>query len=434
VTAASAAGVLRKVFPQLPQRLERLPDPRRQDMCRYSGSHIWFSGVLMFLTRAGSRHAFDQTRNSGQAPQNMGEFCGQKADDARFEGEALITCTDNLVHHLGRVDAADVQPLPVELCQQLIKRRTFDSARLFGSWYILLFDGTVQERCRKGHEQGGKSGGKGGARYRYVLQCGLLGPANTFFPFMHEHVDMHDPITEKEDCELIAFFRLAKRVKERFPRMHFCIVGDALFLTQGVAELCELYRWKYMLSFREGRQPGLWEELLALLPLCPQNRLRVWSGQDGQEGLRDFRWVEDLPLGSEKTTVVLSGELPAGDEPVLYVYATNLLITPQRVLDAVSTSGRERHHIEDYFNTAKNHGVGLGHVFCANANVSKNLFVLLQIAAILWTIICHGFLKRVFHWAARATEMALARALAEGMRAQRFPPQLPQPGQIRFVT
>jgi len=173
---------------------------------------------------------------------------------------------------------------------------------------------------------------------------------------------------------------------------------------------------------------------LALLPLHRSNHLRVWKGQDGAEGLRDLRWVENLPLGSHKTTVVLCGEMPAGEDPVLYVYATNLMITSDRVLEAVSASGRERHHIEDYFNTAKNHGIGLGHVFCANSNVSKNLFVLLQVAAILWTIICHGFLKRVFPWAARATDMALAHALGEGMRAQLFPAQLPHPGQIRFVT
>lgn len=426
--------MIRKVFPGLPQRLESLPDPRRQEMCRYSGSHIWFSGVLMFLTRAGSRNAFDQTRNSGLAPQNMGEFCGQKADDPRFEDQVLTTCTDNLVRHLGRVDALNAQPVPVEMCEQMLKGRMLDSARLFDSWHILLFDGTVQEHCRKGHDQDGKSGGKGGTRYRYVLQCGLLGPANTFLPFMHEHVDMHDPLTEKEDCELTAFFRLAERIKTRFPRMRFCIVGDALFCTQGVAERCEQYRWKYMLTCREGRQPGLWEEVLALLPLCSQNHLRVWKGQDGKDGLRDLRWVPDLPLGSQRTTVVLSGEMPAGKEPELYVYATNLWLTPDRVLDAVSSTGRERHCIEDYFNTAKNHGIGLGHVFCANANASKNLFVLMQIAAILWTIICHGFLKRVFAWAARSTDIALARALAEGMRTQLFPAQLPRPGQIRFVT
>jgi hypothetical protein len=425
---------VRKVFPGLPRRLNALPDPRRQNMCRYSGGHVWFSGLLMFLTRAGSRNAFDQTRNSGQAPENMGAFCGQTVADPRFDGEAMITCTDNLVHHLRRVDASHAEWIPVELCEQLIKRRVFDKARLFDSWYILLFDGTVQEKCRKGFEKGGKSGGNKGARYRYVLQCGLLGPADKFFPFMHEHIDMHNPHTEKEDCELNAFFRLAERVKARFPRMPFCVVGDALFLTEDVAQRCSKYNWKYVLTCKEGRQSALWDELLALLPLQSQNHLRVWKGQDGKEGLRDFRWVEDLPLGSQSTTVVLSGEMPAGGEAVLYAYATNLMITKERVCEAISASGRERHLIEDYFNMAKNHGVGLGHVFCAHQNVSKNLFSLLQIAAILWTIICHGFLKRVFQWAARATDIALARALAEGMRSHRFPPTLPQPGQLRFVT
>jgi hypothetical protein len=81
LSAATAAGTIRRVFPGLAQRFSTLPNPRRQEMCRYSASHIWFSGVLMFLTCAGSRHAFDQHRNSGQAPQNMGAFCGQTAED-----------------------------------------------------------------------------------------------------------------------------------------------------------------------------------------------------------------------------------------------------------------------------------------------------------------------------------------------------------------
>ena len=68
VTAASVAGVSRKVFPGLNRSFSGLPDPRRQEWRRYSAAHIWWSGTLMFLTRAGSRNAFDQTRNSGQAP------------------------------------------------------------------------------------------------------------------------------------------------------------------------------------------------------------------------------------------------------------------------------------------------------------------------------------------------------------------------------
>lgn len=431
---AAAAGTVRKVFPGLSGRFAALPDPRRQAMCRYSAAHIWWSGTLLFLTRAGSRNAFDQTRNSGQAAANMGAFCGQTPDDPRFDGQPLITCTDNLVHHLNRVAPTPVQELPIELCEQLLRRRMFDSARLFDTWYILVFDGTVQERCRQGFEEGGKHGGKAGAAYRYVLQCGLLGPRHTFIPFMHEHVDMHDPLADKEDCELKAFLRLSQRIKQRFPRMRFCIVGDALFCASTVLDRCAEYEWKYVLTAKEGRQPGLWEELLALLPLSRPNTLRLWKGQDGQDGLRDFRWVSDLSLGTHSVSTVLVGEMVPGGESTLYAYVTNFLITPDRVVDIIGSTGRERHAIEDYFNTAKNTGVGLGHVFCATATVSKNLFSLLQIAAILWTLLYHGYLRRTFDWAARATQVALARAIAEGMRSTRLPDVLPSPGQLRFVT
>jgi hypothetical protein len=91
----------------------------------------------------------------------MGQFCGQTAEDPRFGQAPTITCTDNLAHHLRRVDAAEVQALPAELCAQLLRRRIFDRARLFGTWYVLLFDGTVQELCRNGFEAGGKRGGRG---------------------------------------------------------------------------------------------------------------------------------------------------------------------------------------------------------------------------------------------------------------------------------
>lgn len=58
----------------------------------------------------------------------------------------------------------------------------------------------------------------------------------------------------------------------------------------------------------------------------------------------------------------------------------------------------------------------------------------MQMAAIHWALIYHGFLKRVYEWAARATEKAVAHAIAEGMRAITFPAILPEPGQFRFVT
>lgn len=433
LTAASAVAVVRKAFPELNRWFNELPDPRRQDLCVYRAAHIWWSGTLMFLSRAGSRNAFDQNRNSGQAPVNMGRWCGQTADDLRFDGTPRVTCSDNLVRHLGRVCPSVVQEIPVYMCRKLLQQRMFDDCRILGSWYPVVVDGTVRELCRKGFDDDGKRGGKGGKRYRYVLQLALLGPDNTLFPLLHEHADMHDPQAEKEDCEIKAFYRLAKRLKRLFPRMNFCVIADSLYCAASVADLCDQYHWKYVVTLKEGRQPCLWDEVLRLLPLSTGNVVRTWTGQDGEEGLRDFRWVSDLTLGRKPCTVVLSGEF-TGAEGTLYVYATNFLVTRDRVLDIIPVTGRERHHIEDYFNTGKNNGIGLGHVFCASANASKNLFTLMQIAWILWTIICRGYLKRLFRWAALATDKALAHAMGEGMRSHPLPETLPSCGQIRFVS
>jgi len=161
--------------------------------------------------------------------------------------------------------------------------------------------------------------------------------------------------------------------------------------------------------------------------------LRCWLGPDGQAGLQDFRWVENVLLGEQQTNVILLGEITREPAATLYAYITNFAkLTPQRVAGVVNGAGRERHLIEDTFNTQKNNGIGLEHVFCAHATASKNYYTMMQVAQILWILTCRGCLQRLYDWARRATEQGLARAVWEGLRACRLPSDLPPLGQIRF--
>jgi hypothetical protein len=100
----------------------------------------------------------------------------------------------------------------------------------------------------------------------------------------------------------------------------------------------------------------------------------------------------------------------------------------------VNGAGRQRHLIEDTFNTPKNNGIGLEHVFCAHATAAKNCYTMMQVAQILWVLTCRGCLRRLYDWACRATEVALAQAVWEGLRACRLPPDLPPLGQLRFSS
>jgi hypothetical protein len=424
--------VVRAVFPRLNAWLNALPDPRVQEMCRYAAAHLWWHIIATYLSRKGSRNGFDEQRQSGQAAWNMGLLCGQTAEDPRFEGQPTVTCSDNAAYHASRVDPDAVAQIPVLMFHDLLERRTFDNARLFGRWYRMVVDGSVKEKCRAGFEEGGKAS-TNGVRYRYVLQLSVVGPAGTLFPLLHEEMDMHDPVADKEDCELKCFARLSARLKAAFPKLPICLVADALYCCQAVVVICQQYDWRYVLTLKEGRQPTTWEETLHLLPLHRTNRLRCLLGQGGKEGQQDFRWVENVMLGEHQTHVILQGEITSLPSASLYAYITNFSkLTPQRVAVVVNSGGRERHLIEDTFNAQKNNGIGLEHVFCAKATASKNYYTMMQVAETLWILTCHGGLRRLYAWARRATEQGLARAVWEGLRACRLPPDLPPLGQIRF--
>ena len=402
-------------------------------MCLYTAAHLWWQMVGTFLSRSGSRHAFDQQRQSGQAAWNLGELCGQTPEDPRFDGQPSVTCSDNAARHARRVDPEPVAQIPILMFHDLLARRTFEGARLFDRWYLMVVDGSVKEKCRQGFEQGGKCSTHA-ARYRYVLQLSVVGPKATLFPLMHEEMDLHDPETQKEDCELKCFARLSRRLKKEFPKLLICLVADALYCCQTIVAICQLFDWKYILTLKEGRQPTTWDEMLKLLPLHRPNRLRRRLGPDGHAGLQDFRWIENVMLGQRQTNVILQGEITA-EAATLYAYITNFQkLSPGRVAIVVNGGGRERHLIEDTFNTQKNHGIGLEHVFCANAKGSKNYYTMMQVAQILWILTCRGCLRRLYDWARRATEQGLARALWEGLRAARLPPDLPPLGQIRFSS
>jgi hypothetical protein len=128
-------------------------------------------------------------------------LCGQTAEDARFGGHPTVTCSDNAAHHASRVDSGTGRPNPGPHVPGPAGAPNFDGTRLFDRWYLMVVDGSVKEKCREGFAGGGKSS-TGEARYRYVLQLSVVGPEGTLFPLLHEEMDVHNPETDKEDCEL----------------------------------------------------------------------------------------------------------------------------------------------------------------------------------------------------------------------------------------
>ncbi len=365
-------------------------------MCLYTGSHLWWEVLGTFLSRKGSLNGFDQQRNSGQAAWNMGLLCGQSPEDSRFDGQPTVTCSDNAAHHANRVDPDAVAQIPVFIFHGLLERRLFDHARLFDRWHLMVLDGSVKEKCRQGFNQAPSLPPKPPAT-AISSNSRSSAPKARFCRSCTKRWMLVNPETEKEDCELNAFHRLSQRLKKEFPKLPICLVADSLYGCQAVAGICRLFDWMHVLTLKEGRQPTTWDEVIRLLPFNRANRLRLWLGQDGKSGQQDFRWIENVMLGEHQTNVILQGEITDQPSATLYAYITNFpRLTPQRVTAVVNNGGRERHLIEDTFNAQKNNGIGLEHVFCANATASKNYYTMMQVAEVLWTLTCQGGLRRLY--------------------------------------
>jgi hypothetical protein len=416
----------------------QLPDLRKAERCRYTPAEFAWTLLLMFLGRMGSRNQMDAQRNSGALPEAVAWFAGRAHDDIPADGQRRVSCSDNIVRFLKTLPPRCLEQIQLGIVKDLFESRLFDGSRVFGNYQRIIIDGSVREKCRKGFEEGGKA--NGGGRYRYVLQASLLLCGHPI-PLMQEHVDVDDPVSEKEDCEINAARRLLPRLKAAFPRMSFIVLGDSLYACRPVAAVCARLGWRFCFTFKEGRTPAVWQEAMALMDAAPENALRYRDKPDADPDCRRsrLRWAQDIDFsekedGSLVVTAIEQRETHKGTE-TRYAWISDVpRINCGNVRLLADATGRERHPIEDMFNTLKNNGIGMEHVFCANATASKNLYSLMQIAFMLWTLFHHGLLRRICAWAGTWSQVAIAKSLLEGLRLFGGADPGFRVGQLRFVT
>jgi len=418
-------ALVRHCFPNLNRWFDQVPDPRRPDLCTYSGRHLWWQVLLTFLLRGGSRNAFDGDRNTGQLPENVTRLCEQVWDEERLGTRRTVTCSGNATYHAARVPVAAVAEIPVKMVRRLIQMRLLDRSRLFGRWWLIAVDGTLQDR--------GRDTPAGEARHRYVLTAALIGPEGLVFPLMSEFMDLHDPVRDKEDCELKAFGRLATRLQTEFPRLPICLLMDGLYPVKSVFDTCQAYHWKFIATLREGRQPTAYDEAVQTMMMCPSH---LFQGQrEGEDGPVDqtLRWTHDIPFGTYEFPVLFSGEI-SPTAATLWVWVTNFFLSPERVYALANQGGRARNGIENLFNVEKNGGFGLEHTFCAKRESSQNYHLMLQVAYILWQLLAQGVLHRLTQACRKVTDVKLTELLRVSLTTVLVIPDAPSFGQLRFYS
>jgi hypothetical protein len=343
---------------------------------------------------------------------------------------------DTLNATFRRLDPDQAQEVVTDLVRTLIRKKVLYPYRLLGRYFVIAIDGTGRLTFPERHcphcltvTHHGKT-----TYYHPVLEAKLVCPNGWAFSIMTEFVENPAAHPTKQDCELKAFYRLAQRLKQAFPRLPICLSLDGLFAGGPTMTICEDYDWKYMIVLTEDDIPYLNQEFAALWPLVPDNRLQCCTGPDN-EIRQDYRWVNDISYVDSKNKTHTVGVLECREskpnaagqhQTTRFKWVTNFALPSRgkqkfQVIDLSNHGGRIRWKIENEgFNVQKNGGFNLEHAYTHDPVASKIFYFLLQIAHLLAQLIEHGSLFRQAFPAGVGSAKNIAFRLLEAWRNQRL--------------
>jgi hypothetical protein len=440
---------IRHFWPKLNDWLKALPDTRYEPMVQYQAPFLCWWGLLLFCCKLGSRRQLDFELRDLQLAvlRNVNRL-------AQTE-QTSLPVHQTLSHYLGHTRSTALAQLRTDCVRQLIRNKVLDHARLQGAFPVMV-DGTghlsfSEPHCPHClvHQHETHT-----VYLHPVLEAKLVDTHGLALSLATEFIENADPPasdgstltsyqTVKQDCELKAFARLAKDLKAQFPQTRFCIGGDSLYGCGTAFAICTDNRWSFVLTFKEGRTPDLWQEFQNLLKLSPQNRLLVTLPDKTKQ---TFRWANDLEhIDQDKRRHVVHAlmceeEGPRGKQT--FAWLTNLRLDQANVCALANRAGRARCTIENQgFNIQKNSGLNLEHAYSTDPDILKSFYYLLQIAHLFLQMFERGSLLRRLAQDRQATVVGLfgslkniAKRLLECLRYFELPSDAfdQGPGQIRL--
>ena len=383
-------------FGRFDDLFQSVDDPRVPKLIIYPLASLTFAGVLMYLCRLGARRQVAYMfRHNGPS-------------EAKFQamfGTDTYPHGDTLNEAFRRLDPDQVQAVVTNMVRILIRKKVLYRYRLLEHYFVIAIDGTGRLTFPERHCPHCMTVTHNGQTtyYHPVLEAKLVLPNGFAFSILTEFIENPGQHPTKQDCELKAFYRLAKRLKQAFPRLPICLSLDSLFAGGPTMSICEKYNWKFMIVHKGGDIPFVHKEFKALLPLTPENHLTFFTGPQNKTHQK-YRWINKISyLDSEKqkhTIAVLECVESTTDsdgqfQTTRFRWITNFNVKAKYATTLANEGGRIRWKIENEgFNVQKTGGFDLEHAYTTHPIASKVFYLLLQIAHLIAQLIERGSLFR----------------------------------------
>ncbi len=364
---SDVANIIKQYFPCLISKLDKLTDIRNQSYIEYTMSTITITRLLGLLCGIKSMRQTTQDFNTEKTIQNIANLLELELEE--------IPHYDTINNVFERIDIEQLREVQKYMVQRLIRSKMFDKYRYKGKYFQIVVDGTGLatfkerhcEHClKKTYNKGQKD--EYSIYYHYVLEAKLV-VGDIVISIDTEFVENEEENIEKQDCEIKAFYRMAKRIKEQYPKLPIIISGDALYACEPVITTCVDNKWEYILRLKDGRLKLLVEEIEGLEKAeIEEKSIRYWN---------EVKYGE---VQREKIANVLKFYENKKDKVTEFMWITSILIT-EKNKETLVYFGRQRWKIENEgFNMQKNGTFDIEHIYSKNYNAMKAHYFFIQFA------------------------------------------------------
>lgn len=292
---AELLKILNHFFPDLRIQLLNVKDPRKKNYTTYETDVILLERILAYIFGVSSMNEITERFNTEEALANFVLL-------ARRHKLSSLPHGDTVNDFLEELEPEEIEKIRNNMVKRLIKMRCFDEYKYLGKYWKLIFDGSGIYKFDKRHCPHclTKTYNKGTENekteyFHYVLECKLV-VGEMAISLATEFIENPEENIEKQDCELRAFYRLEKKVKEKYPRLPICVLLDSEYACQQVLEICRKNKWEYIIRFKAGSIPTVAEEFEKLKEYDKNITI--------EENGKIYRYVNDIEYKGYKVNVI----------------------------------------------------------------------------------------------------------------------------------
>lgn len=382
--------IIKQYFPKLTSWIDNLTDSRNQSYITYDIKVCLLTQILAFCSSYQSMNKIGRDFNSDIVINNINHILKTNYIELPHK--------DTLINVISEIKFEELEMIQTNIIKTLIRSKMLDKYR-FNEFFHVVIDGTglYSTRVNLGEQAISKVYNKDEENeytlYSYYALEAKLVCGNMTFSLATEFVE-NETYTDKDgntyrkfdkqDCELKASYRLLEKIKKRFPKLPIIIGGDALYLGRPFLELCDKYKFEYIIRYKETDAPTIkrnFDEIKIIDDKYEyQNEIIFGDLKDNKFYTLNVISYDEEQL-NEKT-----GEITSTN----FSFVTSLKITNKNKEQLVLL-GRRRWKIENKgFKEQKSDILNITHIYTKNCNGTKNIYLLIQFAHTILNLLNYG--------------------------------------------